>query len=125
MIAIKCGLGSNVSKARRSVLGPRLSPVHDGAVAVCGISLRGDEPPSDFGRLILMVRSNEHYLGQLDALNVRISQAKAQLDNARDEARVRRVYLAHLKTKRSGVLAQLRANRIEAEQILDPPDSRD
>jgi hypothetical protein len=69
--------------------------------------------------LILVTRSNEQYLGRLDALNVRISQAQAQLDSARGEARVERAYLAHLKTKRSGVLAQLRANRIEAEQILD------
>ncbi|MEO6807576.1 MAG: hypothetical protein ABI353_00485 [Isosphaeraceae bacterium] len=80
--------------------------------------MRGDDAPSAFGRLILIARSNEQYLGQLDALNVRIGQARTQLDNAHGEARVERAYLTHLKTKRSGVLAQLRANRIEAEQIL-------
>ena len=76
MIANKSSLGSDVSVTRRSDYGPRLLPVHDGAVAVYGISLRGDDSPSDFGRLILITRSNEQYLGQLDALNVRIGQAQ-------------------------------------------------
>ena len=79
--------------------------------------------PNAFGRLMLIVRSNEGLLTELGTLGGRSNGRGADLAG-RGAPGWAVACLGPAGAKRSGVLAMLRANRIEAGQILEAAATR-
>jgi len=67
-----------------------------------------------FGRLVGIMKSNERLFADLRALEVKIGQAKSYLAAPDSHLPLALANLDRLKSKHSGLLALLRANRIEA-----------
>ena len=80
-------------------------------------------PEDDFGRLIRIVESNERLFDGLRALTRRLEDARAYLAEPGCHRHLGQANLAYLKVKYSGVLALLRANRLEAQALLGQRDS--
>jgi hypothetical protein len=74
--------------------------------------------PDDFGRLVWLARSNQQLFGLLHALSDRLHGVRAYLAGAGCNARLGRAYYQHWRTRHSGVLLLLRANRLEARRLL-------
>ena len=69
-------------------------------------------------RLAQLMNSNERLMDELAASRLRISDARAYLDVPGCNVRFGEAHLERCRTRHSGILAQLRANRIEALQLL-------
>ena len=76
-------------------------------------------------RLAQLVVSNDRLMDELVTSRTRIVAARAYLDNPGCHARFGSAHLERCRTKHSGILAQLRANRIEALQLLGKGGSDD
>jgi hypothetical protein len=79
---------------------------------------QGIQVGNDFETLVGIVRINERLFADLHALNVKLRQARAYLAEAGCNRSLGYANLSHLRTKRSGTLALLRTNRLEAWEIL-------
>ena len=76
--------------------------------------------PDLFERLVRIMKENERLLLELKALDARIGAARAYLAGPGCHLPLALGNLAHLRTKRSGLLTLLRAGRIAAEAIVGP-----
>jgi hypothetical protein len=77
-----------------------------------------EDEASPLGRLIQIVRVNEHLLRELGGLNRRLDRAHLYLARPDSNPRFALSCIDHIRQKRSALLAHLRANRIESDQIL-------
>ncbi len=82
------------------------------------IETPSDRPDNDFGRMVRLVQSNEQLFAALQANRVGVAEVRAYLARPDANAVLGRARLERLKAKHSAVLARLRANRIEARQLL-------
>jgi hypothetical protein len=89
-------------------------PPHAGVVALGP----GVQAPNDFESLARVVRSNERLFEELGALGVNLGRARAYLTEPVCHRHLADANVSHLKTRRSGILALMRANRLEAWEIL-------
>jgi hypothetical protein len=78
----------------------------------------GGGPPDDFGRLVGLVRSNEGLTERLGVVSRRLRIVRAYLAQDGCNLRLGQAYYLYWRTKHSGVLQQLRANRLEARRLL-------
>ena len=69
-------------------------------------------------RLSQLMNSNEKLMAELATSRLRISDARAYLDAPGCNVRFGEAHLERCRARHSGILAQLRANRIEALQLL-------
>lgn len=77
-------------------------------------------------RMAQLVRSNDLLMGELEKARGRVVRARLALETPAGNTRLGSLYLEHCKSKHRGVLAQLRANRIEANRLLGfPSDAGD
>lgn len=76
------------------------------------------EGPGPFGRLVQIYRDNDQLLAALKAVAARIDDAGKYLAAPGSHAAFGAAHLARLKARRSGLLAQLRANRTEVDGLL-------
>ncbi len=74
-------------------------------------------------RLAQIMRSNDRLMDELAVGRERVARARAYLDEPTCNARFGAAHLDRCRAKHAGVLAQLRANRIEALDLLAGPDS--
>ncbi|MBX6313856.1 MAG: hypothetical protein IRY99_13210, partial [Isosphaeraceae bacterium] len=81
-----------------------------------------EDGPNPLERLIQIVRSNDYLLDELGRLRDRLACARAYLTQPGCNLVLGRANLDWLRAKRAGLLAQLRANRLEACQLLNLPD---
>jgi hypothetical protein len=77
-----------------------------------------NEPENAFARLAGLVRSNERYLAELKALNVRLAEANAYLESPSANLKLGLIYRGHVQARRARALALLRANRLAAREFL-------
>ena len=82
----------------------------------------GSAAPDLFGRLVRIMKANEALLLDLKAMDARLGAARAYLAEPDSHLPLALGTLAHLKTKRAGLLTLLRAGRIAAEAIVGPID---
>jgi hypothetical protein len=82
----------------------------------------GSESPRSFERLVRLLQSNERLFAEQTALLARIRAARAYLAQPDRNLKLGQVHLEHLRAKYSGVLAHLRANRLEANSLLERLD---
>jgi hypothetical protein len=75
-------------------------------------------PPSTFERIVQLVQSNDRLFTERDALLAKLEQARGYLADPDSNRNFAQAYLNHLRLKHSSVVARLRANRLEARQIL-------
>jgi hypothetical protein len=77
-------------------------------------------PPAEngFERLVRLVRDNEHLFEQARELRVRLNRARTYLAEPQSNPILGHAQLNRLRNQHSGVLARLRANRIEAQELL-------
>lgn len=89
----------------------------------------GDTAPADpiagkvhetdaFGRIVRLLKDNERLSADLKAIHSQIGQARAYLAAPDCHLPLALATLTRLKSKHSGLLALLRANRIEALRAL-------
>ncbi len=78
----------------------------------------GAKPANRLERLIQIMRSNERLMADLAASRERIDRARAYLDAPGSNARFGSAHLDRCRGKHSAILAGLRANRIEALDLL-------
>lgn len=76
------------------------------------------DPSGVLGRLVRLVQANDQLMEELATIRRRIVRARDYLDSSGCNLRFGAENLAYCKSKHRGVLAQLRANRIEANRIL-------
>ena len=76
-------------------------------------------------RLAQLVIANDRLMDDLAASRARIVSARAYLDSPECNPRFGSAHLERCRARHSGVLAQLRANRIEALRLLGDGDSDD
>jgi hypothetical protein len=76
------------------------------------------EASNDFALLVRLFRNNERLFAERQALLERLQRARVYLADPRSNPNLAKANLDHLKTKYSGVLALLRANRREAQALL-------
>lgn len=69
-------------------------------------------------RLAQLLRANERLMGDLATSRARIWDARAYLDGPGGDLHFGEAHLDRCRIKHSGILAQLRANRIEALGLL-------
>jgi hypothetical protein len=69
-------------------------------------------------RLAQLVNSNDWLMDELTTSRARIVSARAYLDRPGCNTRFGSAHLERCRAKHSGILAQLRANRIEALRLL-------
>jgi len=79
-----------------------------------------EEPESEneFAKLARLVRSNDRLLKELRALRPRMVSARAYLTELGCHVELGQMYLQRLQDRRSRALSGLRANRIEARELL-------
>jgi hypothetical protein len=72
----------------------------------------------DFDRMVKLLRSNEQLFGKLEDVSRRLDEVRSYL--AEDDCNVTLARECHRywRTRHSGVLTQLRANRVEARRLL-------
>jgi hypothetical protein len=76
-----------------------------------------------FGRIVALYQSNELLLSALQKVKKNQNSARAYLETSGSNPALAEAYLLQLKAKHSAVLTMLRANRIQARQVLDRPRS--
>lgn len=76
------------------------------------------EPANAFARLAGLVRSNERYLEELKALNVRLAEANAYLETPSANLKLGLIYRGQVQARRARTLTLLRANRLAAREFL-------
>jgi hypothetical protein len=86
---------------------------------------RGREAVNPLERLVQLMQSNDRLASELELARGRIVRARAALSTPAGNTRVGAQYLALCKTKHRGILAQLRANRHEVNEILGMGDGQD
>lgn len=74
-------------------------------------------------RLAQLVNANDRLMDELTTSRARIVSARAYLDRPGCNTRFGSAHLERCRTRHSGILAQLRANRIEALRLLGEKDS--
>jgi hypothetical protein len=74
--------------------------------------------PNDFARLVHLTQSHERLSAEQRALVVKLERARSYQADPCSHPNLARANLQHLKTKYSGILALLRANRHEAVALL-------
>ncbi len=78
-------------------------------------------PPGPFERLVQIVRANEQLFRELQRVATQLARARAYLTRPGCRTALGVLAWERAKTKHAVVLARLRANRIEALQILKSP----
>jgi hypothetical protein len=106
-----CGIAPSPF-ATHAIATPSVSHPSD----VAGASLA---PPNLFEQIVRLVQSNERLFAERDALVAKLGRARAHLAEPGCNRNFAMAHLKHLKLKHSSVLALLRANRLQARQILD------
>jgi hypothetical protein len=76
-------------------------------------------PSNLFEQVVRLVQSNDRLFAERDALVAKLGRARAYLAEPGCNRNFAIAHLKHLKLKHSCVLALLRANRLQARQILD------
>jgi len=76
-------------------------------------------------RLTQLVHSNDRLMDELTTSRARIMAARAYLDRPGCNTRFGSAHLERCRNRHSGILAQLRANRIEALRLLGEKGSVD
>ena len=71
-----------------------------------------------FGRLVRLVRDNERLQAELDATRARVRDAFDYLAAPNANPALALALLERLRLRRSALLAHLRANRVEARELL-------
>jgi hypothetical protein len=80
---------------------------------------RGTDTASNpLERLAQLVHSNDRLMDELTTSRARIVSARAYLDRPESNVKFGSAHLERCRTRHSGILAQLRANRIEALRLL-------
>ncbi len=74
--------------------------------------------PNPLERLTQLVQANDQLLEDLATSRTRIVAALVYLDDPGCNARFGSAHLERCRTRHSGILAQLRANRVEALHLL-------
>ncbi|WP_435009342.1 hypothetical protein P12x_000594 [Tundrisphaera lichenicola] len=69
-------------------------------------------------RLAQLMLSNDRLMDELSASRTRITDARSNLDSPGSNSRFGEAHLDRCRSRHSRILAQLRANRIEALQLL-------
>ena len=79
----------------------------------------------DFDRMVILLRSNEQLFGALEGVSQRLHEVRTYL--AEDDCNVSlgRECYRYWRTRHSGVLTQLRVNRLEARRVLRRLDTAD
>ncbi len=95
---------------------PAIPTPFDSRPAAAGASLA---PPDLFEQVVRLVQSNDRLFAERDALVAKLGRARTYLADPDCNRNFATAYLNHLKLKHSSVLALLRANRLQARQILD------
>ena len=98
--------------------GPRVAAT-TGAVAPAA---RCDHP-TEFERLVRLLQSNERLSAEQRVLAGQAPSGPGLPGRARVNSRLGMANLSHVRVKHSGVLALLRANRLEARESLTEPAS--
>jgi hypothetical protein len=83
-----------------------------------GTVVDSGEEPDDLARLVAIAQSNDQLSALLDVVNKRLRAVRAYLAEAGGESGLGRACYRHWKTKHSGILLLLRANRLEARLLL-------
>jgi hypothetical protein len=80
----------------------------------------GDEPADAnlFAQLVSAYHQQKTLTNQLRSLTVKLNNTRTYLESSTCNQTLALVNLRHLKTKRCGVLALLRANRRRADRLL-------
>ena len=81
--------------------------------------------PNPLERLAQLVIANDRLMDELAASRARIVAARVYLDSPECNPRFGSAHLERCRSKHSGILAQLRANRIEALHLLGDGGSDD
>jgi hypothetical protein len=76
--------------------------------------------PDAFERLVRIMKDSERLLLELQGVDARLGEARSYLAAPGSSLPLALGTLAHLKTKRSGLLTLLRSCRIAAEEVLGP-----
>ncbi|CAN5602598.1 hypothetical protein BH23PLA1_BH23PLA1_14290 [soil metagenome] len=71
-----------------------------------------------FGRAVRLVQDNERLFAALHATTIQLRRARIYLADPTSNPTLAKLHLDRIRTRRSGILAQLRANRIEAQDLL-------
>ena len=71
-----------------------------------------------FGRIVAIMKQNERLIADLDGTREQAAEAFQYLEKPGANRGLARAQIGRLRSKRSGLLAMLRANRIEALSIL-------
>lgn len=74
--------------------------------------------PNPLERLAQLVNSNDRLMDELTTSRARIDAARAYLDSPGCNDRFGSAHLDRCRARHSGILAQLRANRIESLRLL-------
>lgn len=80
--------------------------------------LTASPPLNALERMAQIVRLNDQLFDRVRTLRDQIRQAELYLDQPGSNRSLAMARLQRLKTRRSGTLAQLRANRFEAQALL-------
>jgi len=75
-------------------------------------------PPGNFAHLVDLYRDNGRIFRELAATRAGLDAALAYLSGPHGRGPVARVHFERLRSRRSALLARLRANRIEARRLL-------
>jgi len=97
--------------------GPRPEPIPPGR----GLHEASDDRPSlptELGRLVRLVQDHDRLQRELDALGRQVAAARSYLAEPGGNVRLGAAHLERLRARRSGALALLRANRLEAAGLL-------
>lgn len=78
----------------------------------------GGEPDDTLARLVRLVASNDRLLNELKRLDARLAEADDYLAKPDANFALGCAYRDRVRTRRSRVLALLRANRVEAREFL-------
>jgi hypothetical protein len=73
--------------------------------------------PDAFERLVRLLKDNERLVGELRSLGDRLMRARAYRAEPGCNVALAEAHINRLRAKHSGVLALLRANRIEAHEL--------
>lgn len=82
-------------------------------------------PLIDFRRLVRLVQENERLLAELDSVRAKVRVAWSYASEPGSNASLAMAHLERLRLKRSALLTHLRANRIEARELLGRPTPGD
>ncbi len=84
-------------------------------------SARAAEGPGGrdlFGRFVNLYQSNEFLIAELASVKKKVVSAQAYLESTGSNPSLAKAQLNHLKVRRSAILTMLRANRLQAQDLL-------